>query len=190
MQYKIKLAALAMAGGTAALVLAATPALASSHAGHKPVTVPEHAYGAVHGQSAIADNPTIPLAWGGLVRAHGVFSPNGPAPTKGQHHTFDTSAGKLVVVVTAPPAESQNANPKTCKFSYSTNVNFAALGGLSTGRFAGVSGRGGVQFSESGYLPRYQSGKKQGRCDTSPNAPELARGAVASFTLDALLTTP
>jgi hypothetical protein len=190
MQHRIKLAALAMAGGTAALVLAATPALASSHAGHKPVTAPEHAYGAIYGQSATANNPVIPVGWGGLVGAHGVFAPNGPAPTKGQHHTFNTSAGKLTVVVTAPPTNSQTANPKTCQFSYTTNVDFAALGGLSTGKFAGDSGRGAVQFYESGYVPRYSSGKKKGQCNTSPNAPELAKGAVAAFTLNAMLTTP
>jgi hypothetical protein len=47
-----------------------------------------------------------------------------------------------------------------------------------------------VQFHEAGYLPRYPSGKKKGQCNTSPNAPELTKGAVASFTLDAVLTKP
>ena len=94
------------------------------------------------------------------------------------------------VVVTAPPASSQAFNPKTCQFSSTTDVNFAALGNPSTGKFAGVSGRGAVQFDESGYVPRYTSGKKKGQCNTSPNAPELTKGAVASFTLDAVLTKP
>ena len=190
MQRRIKIAALAVTGGAAALVLAGTPALASSHPGSKPITGPEHAYGVIYGKPATADNPVIPLAWGGLVGAHGVFAPDGPAPTKGQHHTFTTSAGNLTVVVTAPPASSQAFNPKTCQFSSTTDVNFAALGNPSTGKFAGVSGRGAVQFDESGYVPRYTSGKKKGQCNTSPNAPELRKGAVASFTLNAVLTTP
>jgi hypothetical protein len=190
MQYRIKLAALAVTGGAAALVLAGTPALASTHAHSKPVTGSEQAYGMIYGKPATASNPTIPLVWGGLVGANGVFTPNGPAPGKGQHHTFDTSAGKLTVVVTAAPTNGQTANPKTCQFSYTTNVDFAAVGRQSTGEFARASGQGAVQVSESGYVPRYTSGKKKGQCDTSPNAPELNKGAVASFSLSAVLTTP
>ena len=190
MQHRIKIAALAVTGGAAALVLAGTPALASTHAHGKPVTGLEKAYGMIYGKPATASNPTIPLAWGGLVGAHGVFAPDGPAPTKGQHHTFNTSAGSLTVVITAPPASSQAFNPKTCQFSSTTDVNFAALGNQSTGKFAGASGRGAVQFYEAGYVPRYTSGKKKGQCNTSPNAPELTRGAVASFVLNAVLTKP
>ena len=70
MHLRMKLAALAMVGGTAALVLAGSPALASSHA----ITGPEIAYGAVYGKAATANNPVIPVTWRGLVRAHGVFS--------------------------------------------------------------------------------------------------------------------
>ena len=74
MELRIKLAALAMVGGTAALVLAGSPALASSNA----ITGPEIAYGAVYGKPATANNPVIPVVWRGLVHAHGVFSTNGP----------------------------------------------------------------------------------------------------------------
>jgi hypothetical protein len=191
MQHGIKLAALAMTGGAAALLLAGTPALASSHApSRQPATGSEMAYGVIYGKPATASNPTIPLAWGGLVNARGVFTPNGPAPGQGQHHTFDTSAGKLTVVVTAAPTKGETANPKTCAFSYTTNVDFAAVGSQSTGKFARASGQGAVQVSESGYVPRYTSGKKKGQCNTSPNAPELTKGAVASFSLNAVLTTP
>ena len=35
----------------------------------------------------------------------------------------------------------------------------------------------------AGYGPRYTSGPKKGQCNTNPNAPELAKGAVASFLL-------
>ena len=54
-------------------------------------------------------------------------------------------------------------HPKTCQFSYTTNVDFAAVGSQSTGEFAKVSGQGAVQVSESGYVPRYTSGKTDHR---------------------------
>ncbi len=184
MKIRMKLAALAMAGGTAALVLTATPALASSHA----VTGPEVAYGAVYGKAATANNPVIPVAWRGLVRAHGVFSTNGgPPPAKGQHHTFVTSAGNLVVVVTAPPTSSQSFNPRACRFSFTTYVVFKVVDGASTGKFHWTQGPGAVKVYFAGDVPRYKSGPHKGQCNASPNAPELAKGAVASFLLSAVL---
>ena len=185
MQLRIKLAALALAGGTAMLVLAGTPAMASSQA----ITGPETAYGVIHGKPATANNPVIPVAWWGLVNAHGVFSTTGPEPKKGQQHTFTTSAGNLTVVVTAAPTNLQSFNLKACHFSFTTYVVFAVVGGKSTGRFAGTSGPGAVQVYFAGYGPRYTSGPKKGQCNSSPNAPELAKGAVASFLLSAVLRT-
>ena len=190
MQLKVKLAALAMAGGTAALVLAGTPALASSQAPSHAITGPETAYGAVYGKPATANNPVIPVVWRGLVNAHGVFSTGGSGPPKkGQQHTFITSAGDLTVVVTAAPTNSQSFDPKACRFSFTTYVVFAVLGGKSTGEFAGTSGPGAVQVYGAGNVPRFTSGPHKGQCNTSPNAPELAKGAVASFVLSAVLTT-
>jgi hypothetical protein len=198
MQLRIKLAALAMAGGTAALVLAGTPALASihagghagNHAGSKAITAPENAYGAVIGQAATATNPTIPLAWRGQVYTHGVFSPGGGAPKKGADHTFTTSAGNLTVVVTAPPNSSGSVNPKTCHFAYTTDVVFAAVGSQSTGKFTGTSGPGAVEVYSAGFVPRYTTGPHSGQCNTSNSAPELAKGAIETFLLSAVLTTP
>jgi hypothetical protein len=186
MQLRIKLAALALAGGTAALVLTGSPALASSQA----ITGPESASGVLYGKPAAVNNPVFSVAWRGLVNAHGVFSPTGPTPTKGQHHTFTTSAGNLTVVVTATPTSSQSFNSNTCRFSFTTYVVFAAVGSQSTGKFAGNSGPGAVQVYGAGYVPRYTSGKHKGQCNTSPTAPELAKGAVASFLLSAVLTKP
>src|SRR5580704_5863046 len=133
MQLRIKLAALAMAGGTAALLLTGAPALASTQAASKAITGPEIAYGAVYGKPATANNPVIPVVWRGLVHAHGVFSPTGPTPTKGQHHTFTTSAGNLTVVITAKPTNSMSFNLKACHFSFTTRVVFGVLGSQSTG---------------------------------------------------------
>jgi hypothetical protein len=186
----MKLAALGMAGGTAALLLAGAPALASSHATSK-ITGPESAYGVVHGKPATANNPTIPVVWRGLVNANGVFSTGGAGPPKkGQHHTFTTSAGNLTVVVTAKPTSSQTFSSRTCHFTFTTDVVFAALGSKSTGKFARASGPGAVEVYGAGFVPRLKSGPNKGKCNTSPNAPELAKGAVASFLLSAVLTTP
>ena len=44
--------------------------------------------------------------------------------------------------------------------------------------------------NKAGYGPRYTSGPKKGQCNMSPNAPELAKGAVASFLLSAVLRLP
>ena len=188
MQLRTKLMALAMAGGTAALVFSGVPALASSHAPSKPITGPEIASGVIHGKRATANNPIIPVAWRGLVTAHGIFSTNGgPPPKKGQRHTFTTSAGNLTVVVTAKPTNTQHFNVKACHFSFATYVVFAVRGGRSTGRFAGTSGPGAVEVYGAGYVPRYTSGKHKGQCNTSPNAPERAKGAVATFLLSAVL---
>jgi hypothetical protein len=186
MQLRIKLAALAVAGGAAALGLTGSPALASSQA----ITGPESAYSVLYGKPAAVNNPIFPVVWRGLVSAHGVFSPTGPTPKKGQHHTFTTSAGNLTVLVTATPTSSQSFDPKACRFSFTTYVVFAAVGSQSTGKFAGTSGPGAVQVYGAGDVPRYTSGKHKGQCNTSPNAPELAKGAVASFLLSAVLTKP
>ena len=184
MKLRMRLAALAMAGGTAALVLTAAPAMASSNT----ITGPEVAYGAVYGEAATANNPVIPLAWRGLVFAHGVFTPgNGNGPTKGQHHTFVTSAGNLVAVVTAA-SNSQSFNVKACFFSFTTYVAFKVVDGTGTGQFRWTQGPGAVKVYFAGYGPRYKYGPHKGQCNTSPNAPELAKGAVASFLLSAVLT--
>ncbi len=189
MQLRTKFMALAMAGGTAALVFSGGPALASSHAASRPITGPEIAYGVIHGKRATANNPIIPVAWRGLVTAHGVFSTGGgTGPKKGQRHTFPTSAGNLAVVVTARPTSTQHVNVKACHFSFATYVAFRVASRRSTGKFAGASGPGAVQVRFAGYGPRYKSGPKKGQCNMSSSAPELAKGAVASFLLSAVLT--
>jgi hypothetical protein len=178
MQLRTKLAALTMAGATAMLVLASTPAMASQ-------TVTETAYGAVYGKAATANNPVIPVTWRGLVSAHGVFATGGGAPKKGQLHTFVTSAGNLTALVTATAIPAQTTNLKACHFTFSVTVPFTAVGAKSTGKFAGASGPGVVKVAGAGYGPKYTSGPHKGQCNTSNNAPELTAGAVESFQLTA-----
>jgi hypothetical protein len=179
MQLRTKLAALAMAAGAAVLVLASTPAVASS------TTVTETASGAIYGKAAAANNAVVPVTWRGVVNAHGVFSTAGAPPKKGQRHTFTTSAGTLTVQVTAAPVNTQSVNLKACHFSFSTTVAFAVVGGKSTGKFAGASGNGVAKVLGAGSVPRLTSGPHKGQCNTSNNAPELAKGAVEQFQLSA-----
>jgi hypothetical protein len=91
------------------------------------------------------------------------------------------------VVITAAPVNTQSVNLKACHFSYSSYVTFTVASRKSTGRFAGASGPGAVQVSLAGYGPKYGPGPRKGRCDTGPGAPELAKGAVASVVLSAVL---
>ena len=190
MHFKMKFAALAMAGAAASLVLAAAPALASSQAaGHASTITPETAYGAIYGKPATAEFVTIPLSWHGLVNTHGTFAGHGNPPAKGQQHTFPTAAGNLVGLVTAAPRQGQTFNATTCYFTYTTTVAFSTVPGKSTGKFAGATGPGAVKVYFAGYVPRYTSGPKKGQCNSSPSAPELTKGAVASFDLGAVLTT-
>ena len=188
MHLKMKITALAVAGSAAALVLAATPALASSHGVSRPMPDSESAYGVVYGRAATI--PVIPLNWRGLVDTHGIFSPRGNPPRRGDRVTFTTSAGNLVTEVTAPSATSQTFDRRTCYFTDKTDVVFSADGRRSTGAFAGVSGRGTVAVYSAGYVSKVMHGPGKGQCDTSPNAPELTKGAVASALLNAVLATP
>jgi hypothetical protein len=187
MHFKMKISALAVAGSAAALVLAATPALASSHGVSRGGTGQESAYGVAYGRAATI--PVIPMKWRGLVETHGIFSPRGNPPEKGQSVTFTTSDGDFVAEVTARPDIHQTFDRRTCYFTDTTDVVFRARGGESTGEFSGLSGRGTASAYFAGYAPRLMHGPKKGECNTDPNAPEITKGAVASISLNAVLTT-
>jgi hypothetical protein len=188
MHLKMKITALTVAGSAAALVLAATPALASSHGVSKPGSGQESAYGVVYGRQATI--PVIPMKWRGLVETHGIFSPRGNPPEKGQSVTFTTSAGDFVAEVTARPVSHQTFDRRTCYVTDTTDVDFRADGRESSGEFSGLSGRGTASAYFAGYTPRLMHGPKKGECNTDPNAPEITKGAVASVSLNAVLTTP
>ncbi len=175
----VKLGALAAAGSTALLVLAAGPALASTQS----VTGPEVISGAVHGEAALANTPVIPVTFRGVVRAHGSFTPSG---SKSHTQTILTSAGTIVLHGTGYKNNSQTANLKTCFFSSTQDLTFTVLGGKSTGAFAGASGPGAAQVYFAAFEPRYTSGKHKGQCNG--NANPLAKGAVASILASVVLT--
>jgi hypothetical protein len=188
MHLKMKISALTVAGSAAALVLAATPALASSHGVSRTHNGQESAYGVVYGKAATI--PVIPMRWRGLVETNGIFSPHGNSPEKGQRVTFTTLAGNLVTDVTTRPDSHQTFDRRTCYFTYKTDVDFRADGRESTGKFSGASGQGTVSVYLAGYAPMVTHGPKKGECNTDPSAPENTKGAVASVSLNAMLTTP
>ncbi len=173
----VKLGALAAAGSTALLVLAAGPALAST----KSVTGPEVISGAVYGEAALANTPVFPLTFRGVVGAHGTVT-----LTSSKSKTLLSSAGTLVVQDTGYTHTTQTANLKTCFFSQTLDATFSVLGGESTGAFAGASGPGAAQLYFAAFEPRYTSGKDKGQCNG--NANPLAKGAVASVLVSVVLT--
>jgi hypothetical protein len=182
MQLRMKLAALGAAGGTALLMLAGTPALASSHASAKTRTGPEVISGMVTGKAALVKAPKVPLTFAGLVSARGAIS---LGSSKGKTHTLLSSAGKFTVTGTGKQT-SQTANKKTCRFTFTQDVTYNVLGSKSTRAFAGASGPGAAQIHFAAYEPRYKSGPHKGQCNG--HAPPLSKGAIASFLASTVLT--
>src|ERR1035441_4102416 len=92
LRLRAKLGALAVAGGSAALVLTGGPALASAHAASaKNTTGPEIGAGTVHCKAANANSPHIPLTFRGVVNTRDVGFVLGNG--KGKRHTLSTPAG-------------------------------------------------------------------------------------------------
>jgi hypothetical protein len=187
MQFRMKLAAVAVAGTASVALVAGVPALASSHASaSKSVTGPEVIAGTLHGKKALANAPVIPLAWRGLVNTHSVINLGGNGPHKGSVKTLSSPAGKLTVRVTSKPHVSQALNTRTCRFSFTQDIPVTVVGRRSTGAFAGASGPGAVQVSFAATAPRFTSGSKKGQCN--PNGQPKAKGAVATFLASLVLT--
>ena len=158
----------------ATLALGATPAMASTHVSHRPVTGPEVVYGAVHGKEANASAPRIPLRlWGMVHTTDPTFvlgNGNGLAGTR-----CNTGKGRLTVLVTGKPSHVLRANPRTCRESFTQRQTFRVLGSQSTGQFARTSGPGAVQIYFAAFAPRYTHGPKKGMCDFASNKPRKPR---------------
>ena len=182
MQLTIKFGTV-VAAGAAALMLSVPAALAGTHAAAS-VTGPEVLSGSVTGQAALANAPHIPLTLSGVVPTSdpGFTLGGGHATT----HTVKTKAGNLVVHQTAKPVSSQSLNKTTCRVTFTQDVALSVVGSESTGSFAGASGPAAAQIYFSAIVPRYASGPKKGQCDPSGNP--KAKGAVADFLADAVLT--
>jgi hypothetical protein len=188
MQFRMKLAAMAVAGAASVALVAGTPALASSHAGAgQAVTGPEVISGTVHGKAALANTTRIPLRWRGLVTTKSVVNlGGGGGPHKGAVKTLTSPAGNLTVTVSSKPTQSQSFNTKTCRFSFAQDIPVSVLGSKSTGAFAGASGPGAVQVQFGATGPRYKSGPKKGQCN--PKGKPIAKTAEANFLASLVLT--
>lgn len=188
MQFRAKLAAMAVAGGMAISLAAGVPAFATTHANASPaVTGPEVISGTVHGVKALVKKPIIPLRLVGLVNTRSVVNlGGGGGPKKGDRKTLTTPRGKLTVKVTAKPTHRTGFNPKTCRFSFAVDIPLAVVGGRSTGAFAGASGPGAAQVSFSAKAPRFKTGPHKGQCN--PKGKPIARTAVANFLASLVLT--
>lgn len=182
MQLTVKLGTI-VAAGAAAMMLAVPAALAGTHTAAS-VTGPEVISGTVHGAAAVAKTPHIPLTLQGVVPTSdpGFVLGGGHATT----HTLKTKAGNLVVHQTATPTQSQSLNKTTCRVTFINDLVLSVVGSQSTGAFAGSSGPASAQVYFSAILPRYTTGPKKGQCNPS-GAPQ-AKGAVANFLADAVLT--
>ncbi len=186
MQFRVKLAAVAMAGA-ASVALAGAPALASSHAGAGTArTGPEVIFGAVHGKAALVHSPVIPLRLRGVVNTRSGVNLGGKGPHKGDTKTLRTGAGKLTIMVTRRPQNMHSLNTKTCRASFGTDIRLTVVGSRSTGAFAGASGPGAVQVAFGFTAPRFTSGPKKGQCNFRGRP--KTRGAVASFLGSVVLT--
>ena len=172
-----------VAAGAAALMLAVPAALAGTHAATS-VTGPEVLSGSVRGQAALASTPHIPLTLQGVVAttAPGFVLGHSHSTT----HTVKTRAGNLVVQQTGKPTQSHSLNKKTCRVTFTQDLTISVLGSQSTGAFAGASGPGAARVYFSAILPRFTSGPKKGQCN--PSGAPKAKGAVADFLADAVLT--
>jgi hypothetical protein len=130
---------MALISGVTALVLAVTPALAST-ASSKSITGPEVLSGKVTGAAANANNPIIPLTLIGLVNTTAPKFALGNGAVK--KHGVPTKVGTLNLTLAGTPSTSQSANPKTCLETFTEDVPFTVVGSTSTGVFAGASGPG------------------------------------------------
>jgi hypothetical protein len=166
----------------AAVAAVAIAACGSSSSSSKPASVPlsgqEHITGTVTGKALEAKTTVIPLKFTGPVVAASSITLNGPAPKKGQTHTFVTSKGNLVASITANPvSKSVILNKKTCLGYMSTTVVFSVDGAKSTGSFKGASGSGTVIVT---FQARSELG---GKCSMASAAqPVTLNGAYGSFT--------
>jgi hypothetical protein len=125
-----------------------------------------------------AKTTILPLKWTGPVGATGSINLTGPAPAKGQTHTFITSKGNMVALVTAKPTMSETWTDKaTCLAKMVTGVVYTVDGAKSTGSFKGASGSGTVTVT-------FQfNSELNGKCSMASNAaPTTLTGAYGEFT--------
>jgi hypothetical protein len=111
-----------------------------------------------------AANPVLTLTYRGVVSATGTFSLGGAAPKAGQHRTFATSKGNLVLVVDHSAVTSKFVDAKTCLAQNTTTVSYSVDGASSTGSWKDAAGSGVVVVTYQG------NSELKGRCSLAAAA--------------------
>jgi hypothetical protein len=165
----------------AVIAVLAVAGLAACSSSSKPATtsgIEQFTSGAVTNPAVLEAKVTVfTLKWTGPVTATGSISLNGRPPSKGQTHTFVTSKGNLVVLVTANPLSTAKwVNAKTCLAQDLMVVDYKVDGTKSTGSFSGATGSGVVTVT-------FQSNSElAGKCSLASNAqPVTIKGAFGEF---------
>jgi hypothetical protein len=165
------------------IIMAVTVAMAglgaaafSNHAATTSGT--EHFSGVLTGAPAMANTTTYHLTFSGPVSTTGTVSLGSTGNRKGDEHTFDTKAGKLVVVLDRDVGNGvASGNPATCVFTDRITVPVTVVGSKSTGSWAGATGNLGIVALFRATGPKLSNGK----CNTSSSARPITSTAYSSF---------
>jgi hypothetical protein len=162
-----------------ALTLAAAglgAAAFSAHAGSTSGT--ERFSGVLTGAPALASTTTYHLTFTGPVSTTGTIALGSTGQNKGDEHTFDTRAGKLVVVLDRDVGNGvATGNPTTCVFTDRITVPVTIVGSKSTGSWAGATGSFGLAALFRATGPKLSNGT----CNTSSSARPITSTAYSSF---------
>jgi hypothetical protein len=153
-----RLAVIGMAGTTAVLLAGPAQAGVAGGYGHT-ISGNEYIVGAVHGKAALANTPTFPLTWKGLVNQHSLFTVPGGQGQKGSSATLPSRLGGLELTLTSNFSfKVLYLNRHSCYAVGETYASLTVDGKTGTGLFWGASGNGSVTIIFGGFLPRYKNG--------------------------------
>jgi hypothetical protein len=148
----------------------------SSHVGSTTGT--ERFSGVLTGAPALANVSTFHLTFSGPISTTGTITLGNTGNKKGDEHTLDTKAGKLVVVLDRNVGNGvASGNPTTCVFTDRITVPTTIVGSKSTGSWAGATGNFGVVALFRATGPKLSNGK----CNTSSSAKPITSTAYSSF---------
>jgi hypothetical protein len=160
MQLMTKLAAVAVAGCAASLMLAGGPAIASTTTAHpKWVSGREVVFGQLTGRAAWVQASkrvsSIPVRFHGVLRTRGVV---GLGSSKSKNHSIWTPVGTLSARVTSS-RDTSTVNRARCRVQVVEADHIYVRGRHSTGVFAGAKGNGRVRVLFAFNFPRKHNGK-------------------------------
>jgi len=162
-----------------ALTLAAAGLGAAAFSSHAAATSgTERFSGVLTGAPALASTSTFHLTFSGPVTTTGTVTLGSGGNKKGDEHTFDTKAGKLVIVLDRDVGNGvATGNPTTCQFTDKIAVPATIVGSKSTGSWAGATGNFTLAALLRATGPRLSNGK----CNTSSSAKPITSTAYSSF---------